>query len=401
MRSADYRHKQQRTIPMVCALGLCSLALGCGATATSVPTAPGPQTAPTLVAASPPAPQPAPTVWSLQDAAELAKRYTVLVVATGRGAVGAGSGISLGGGKVVTNNHVVADMTDVAVRFADGRQERVRVVRTDRRRDLALLQSSFLEEPAALFGDSRALRPAESLLAVGFPESLQIGAQDAAVTNGIFSALWQSRQGVGYVQTNALVNHGNSGGPLADSRGRVVGVVTWGVSDAPGLNFAVASDEVQAFLNAAASTPEPSGQAFSPTIVPRVPTRSPAVQRAPTVAPTQPPLKTDGPADAVRAFYTAIGGHDFQTAWELLGPSFRAKNQYDGWVKGFETTRSVRTIGSRTASESGDSAIVDFTIVATDTAGATTVDKTFQGTWTLKRMDGAWKLDVPSVRQAS
>jgi hypothetical protein len=101
----------------------------------------------------------------------------------------------------------------------------------------------------------------------------------------------------------------------------------------------------------------------------------------------------------VRAFYSAISAHNYQSAWTLLGPSFSAKNLYDSWVKGFATTRSVQIPSVRTMSESDDTAVVEFTIVATDAAGAGTIDKTFQGTWTLKRVDGVWKLDVPSIRQ--
>lgn len=187
----------------------------------------------------------------------MVRGYTVLVWSEG----GSGSGISLGEGRVLTNNHVVEGASRVSVRFANGQQEPVRVVRTDPRRDLALLQSSFGEAPAALLRDARSLEPAESLFAVGYPRPDVIGAQDTTVTRGIFSARWESPAGVWHVQTDTQVTNGNSGGPLTDGRGQLVGVITFGVRGAGGLNFAVATDEVQAFLNAVDTLPSASRSA--------------------------------------------------------------------------------------------------------------------------------------------
>ncbi|HZR97672.1 MAG TPA: trypsin-like peptidase domain-containing protein [Chloroflexota bacterium] len=361
------------------------------ATATAVPPTASP--VPTVV--------PTATVFSLADAAELMKRYTTLVwITDSRGRLlGNGTGVSLGAGKVLTNYHVVEGAREVWVRFADGRRDSVDVVHADPRRDLALLQASFVDEPAAEIGDSRSLRLAESLLAAGYPRMEAIGAQDITITRGIFSGL-KDADGVWHVQTDAPVNPGNSGGPLADSQGRVIGIVRLKIRNAEGLNFAIASDEVQAFLNTAATKPEPLALRPAPPAVAPAPTSPPVAQRAPTSSPT-PSLASDGPTDAVRAFYGAISAHNLEAAWALLGPSFRAKNKYDGWAKGFATTRAVRVSSARTTSASGDAAVVEFTIVATDAAASGTVDKTFQGTWTLKRIDGAWKLDVPSIRQVS
>ena len=377
------------------------------------------------------------------------------------------------------------------MRFPDGSREQVQVVRTDPRRDLALLQSSFTAQPSAPIGDARSLRPAEGLLAVGYPRSLDLGAQDASVTSGIFSALWQSPRGVWYVQTNALVNRGNSGGPLADGQGSVIGVVTWGVNDSPGLNFAVASDEVLAFLAGGDAPPPPTVPSVpantQPPSTPSAPSNvwtvilhgdlsseaealnrvrkaatdfpdtgvllstnypnlrpgfwvvyagkydneSSAARAAssardkgypgayprwlgqeppptigtsrevPTTAVPSPASSRDDPADAVQQFYAHIGSRNFQAAWQMLGPSFRAKNEYNGWVKGFESTRSVQTSSATTTSQSGDKAVVDITINSVDAIGSRTEAKTFGGSWDLVRVDGAWKLETPHIRQTN
>lgn len=200
---------------------------------------------------------------SQEDAVALIKQYTVFV-ATDQGF---GSGISLGRGQVLTAYHVVEDTDEVLVRFPGGRRDRVRVIGADPRRDLALLRSSFADEPAATLGDAVTLRQGAVLLAVGYPRADAIGIADVTVTRGIFSARRQSPDGVWQVQTDTTFNTGNSGGPLADSQGRLVGVVSTGVRGASGLNFAVASDEINAFLSSPLAPPP------SPTPLPiRTPT---------------------------------------------------------------------------------------------------------------------------------
>ena len=173
-----------------------------------------------------PTPVPTPSAPSLEDAVAAVQRYTVLVWTDS----GSGSGVSLGRGMILTNYHVIEDATQVQVRFASGRQGPVRVVRVDPRRDLALLQSSFSDEPAAPIRDAASLRQAEALIAVGYPRSDVIGAQNTTVTRGIFSGRWLAPWGVWHVQTDTSINHGNSGGPLADAEGRLVGIVTCGDS---------------------------------------------------------------------------------------------------------------------------------------------------------------------------
>jgi len=207
------------------------------------------------LARSAPLAEPATASGRLEDAAVLVKRYTVHV----RTNLASGSGVSLGGGRVITNYHVVAGAEQVSARFADGREGAATVVRTDPARDLALLQTGATDEPAAPLADVRALRTAERLLAVGYARTDVLDLQDPSVTSGIFSGLRQL-EGVWYVQTDTPTNPGNSGGPLADSQGRLVGIVRGNVRDAVGINVAVAASEVEAFLQGAGvqSTPPPS-----------------------------------------------------------------------------------------------------------------------------------------------
>lgn len=249
---------------------------------------PEPTVAPTAIPPTPTAnptgeptrpPASAPTAISLEDAVSLIRGYAV-IVGTERGP--AGSGISLGGGNVLTAHHVIENASRVLVGFASRREEPVQVIKIDARRDLALLRSTFTDEPAAPMGDSRALRSGESVLAVGYPLASVIGAQDATLTRGVFSGRWQAPWGVWHAQTDAPINPGNSGGPLADSQGRLIGVLTFKVRETVGLNYAVASDEVRAFLDAPAPAPPVA------TSVPA--TRAPAATTPPTSAPAKPTI---------------------------------------------------------------------------------------------------------------
>jgi S1-C subfamily serine protease len=111
--------------------------------------------------------------------------------------------------------------------------------------------------PAATLRNSADLQSAEPLYVVGYPLGTKLGIEEITFTRGIFSARRQTPNGVWYVQTDATMNHGNSGGPVGDANGNVVGVATFVLRDSNGLNFAVASDEIRAFLDGGGVAPPP------------------------------------------------------------------------------------------------------------------------------------------------
>lgn len=156
---------------------------------------------------------------------------------------GQGSGIIVdAAGYIVTNYHVIRDSSEIDVTLADGRKIRARVVGTDRPNDLAVLKIAADKLTAANWGDSEAVEPGALVWAVGSPFGLE-----RSITSGIVSA--KHREGLSrslhqdFLQTDAAVNPGNSGGPLVDSQGRVVGVNTAIVGDAyQGISFAIPSN---------------------------------------------------------------------------------------------------------------------------------------------------------------
>jgi len=148
-------------------------------------------------------------------------RRSTVVISGHRGGMGSGAVIDAGG-TIVTNNHVVRS-PHVEVQFWDGRTFRAEVRSRDAARDLALLSVPASGLPAAPVGDSSKLRVGELVVAVGNPLGF-IG----AVTTGVVHAIGQV-SGLGptaWVQSDLQLAPGNSGGPLADAMGRLVGINT-------------------------------------------------------------------------------------------------------------------------------------------------------------------------------
>ena len=156
-------------------------------------------------------------------------------------------------GYIITNAHVVQNTKAVSIILSDGSEQEAVVVGADKYNDIAVLKAQGPVPAVAALGDSDVLQPGESVIAIGSP----LGDFKNTVTVGVVSATGRSIDtGEGYqveglVQTDAAINQGNSGGPLLNLAGQVIGVNTLivrgsGGAIAEGLGFAIPIDTAQA-----------------------------------------------------------------------------------------------------------------------------------------------------------
>lgn len=156
---------------------------------------------------------------------------------------GVGSGFFVSDdGFILTNNHVVVDATDIYVTLTDGREFKAKVIGTDERTDVALIKIEAKDMVPLVIGDPKKLKKGQWVLAIGSPFGL-----DSTVTSGIVSAIGRDTgEYLPFIQTDVAVNPGNSGGPLINLDGEVVGINSQIISRSGGfmgISLAIPIDE--------------------------------------------------------------------------------------------------------------------------------------------------------------
>ena len=163
-----------------------------------------------------------------------------------------GSGVIVDtAGHIVTNHHVIANTDSIKVQLADSREADAHIVGRDPDTDLAVLQIDLTPLPVVTFGRSDRLRPGDVVLAIGNPIGLS-----QSVTHGIVSATGREQLGIAtfedFIQTDAAINFGNSGGALIDTTGALVGINTAIVAKnlgVEGIGFAIPVNLVRGVLD--------------------------------------------------------------------------------------------------------------------------------------------------------
>lgn len=187
---------------------------------------------------------------------------------SGFGSASAGTGIIVSeNGYILTNKHVVEGSSDISVVTNDGNSyDNVEIIATDPLSDIAILKISNAKGlKAAELGDSKVLNIGQQVIAIGNA----LGEYDGTVTSGIISGVGRTVNAssddgttketlTDMIQTDAAINSGNSGGPLVNAQGQVVGVNTAVASEAQGIGFAIPISSVKGILKSIAEGKTPN-----------------------------------------------------------------------------------------------------------------------------------------------
>jgi len=146
-------------------------------------------------------------------------------------------------GHVLTCNHVVERSLSITASSISGNKNICEIIRKDPKTDLALLLIKEFEAKPLKFCDPISIMDGQTVFALGHPMGF-----DFTVTRGIISSKCRIIGGITYLQTDISLNPGNSGGPILNEKGEVVGVADWGVAKASGLEFAISVPHILSFL---------------------------------------------------------------------------------------------------------------------------------------------------------
>lgn len=301
------------------------------------------------------------------DSVERVRNSVVRVV----GGESEGSGFFIKrGGYILTNHHVIATEPTPKVILADGTFMTAQIRLADPDSDLAVLKVDA-DVPALPFSSVKWLRPAEELMVVGFPLGGMI-AGEATVTRGAFSGLRYSKEsGMIFVQTDANMTMGVSGGPMVDVCGEVVAVNAAGLF---GLNLGISADTIRRKLHQVAQSQEPVRDVRKLVLEPNA-----------------------SALEAVRAFYSFLKVRKLDKAFELLSNNFVRGYSFEHWAKGYQPLLDTTIVDIAPDLEVPDRVRVK--LMTKDFVEDEIVARYFEGYWDVQKIDGKWLLWDPEIRE--
>lgn len=190
-----------------------------------------------------------------------------------------GSGFAVGENCIVTNAHVIVKPSDVVIQTYGGEEYPVFIIGVDEEKDIAVLGVENVTLPYFKLADKNAVHIGEDVFAIGAPKSMTY-----TLTKGILSAKDRLVGADTYYQIDAAINEGNSGGPLLNGQGEVLGINTMKIADSEGIGFAIPMDIVCEYLRTLGIVLDEQGnvqehienRAQKPTLVGKGPVEEPA-----------------------------------------------------------------------------------------------------------------------------
>ncbi len=180
--------------------------------------------------------------WALAIEFNAEQTYLSVFVITSGNSLG--SGFALGSNLVVTNAHVVENSHHIRLETFSGETYSATPLGIDQDKDIALLQVSGANFTPLETADYKAMNVGDDVYAIGAPKSMAY-----TLTKGVLSAKERKVGNYYYIQTDAAINHSNSGGPLLNAKGQVIGMNTLKMSDSEGIGLAIPMADVTAFMN--------------------------------------------------------------------------------------------------------------------------------------------------------
>lgn len=189
-----------------------------------------------------------------------------------------GSGFAIGENCIITNAHVIDDRTDVTIATYSGEHYSAQLASMNETLDIAVLVVPGVSFVPLKVADLNQVNIGDDVCAIGAPNSLSY-----TLTKGVVSSKDRVYGHQHFIQTDAAINHGNSGGPLVNDAGEVIGVNTYKMSDAEGIGLAIPIDVVVEYVESGELPPDDSGslsQALpEPSQEPSVPSNVPEEQK--------------------------------------------------------------------------------------------------------------------------
>lgn len=310
---------------------------------------------------------------TLAGVAAEARGFTIRIATKGPDALGLGTAVIYEpSGLAVTAAHVVEGVEEVEAHLATGARVMGKVLGRSKETDLAILALPRGPYPSAVFGDSYGVQVGDELIAVGYPLAFALGSEPT-VTRAMVSKRAESLRGQ-YLQLDASVNPGDSGGPVLDREGRVVGITvsrieSLGGRAVRGISFAVPGNLVRTVLRGleVGAPPQPEGM------------------EAPLLSPD----------NLVRGFHRLLSAGEVDLAYALVSVRLKAGLSIAefGARYGYPGTLAAEVLETVLAYRTEDLALVDTVVLVSELARGEIRTTQIEQRWRLVRESQEWRID--------